>query len=57
MGREAVGGRWRQLVDWGKELMRNMPNACPQHVVVLAGRKLVLQSCCWQGFLFMDGVY
>lgn len=61
MGREVVGGGWRWLVD--SELMRNTPNACPQPAVVLAGGKhillswLVLQSCCWQGFCSMDGVY
>lgn len=63
MGRGAVGGRQRWLVDPGEELMRNMPNACPQLAMVLAGGKhvllpwLVLQSCCWQDFLSMDGVY
>lgn len=50
-------------MDLGKDLMRNIPSACPQRVMVLAGEKcvllllLVLQSCCWQGFLSMGSVY
>lgn len=59
MGRGAVeeGLRWL-----GNELMRNMPSPCPQHMLVLAGGKyvlllwFVLQSCCWQRFLPIDGV-